>query len=232
MNTREKNKQEMLGTVSGFYEEYKNSFTGLTGLITAFTDVISIKKEIELNERIVNEGTKGKVVSRDDSHEGLITSALTFAGALYGYAASKNDLELLTFADISSSTFTRMRIAEIPLRVEDILDKVDELGDTLSPFGVTAEQRTAGRVILNDYFKKFGGVNSGKGSKKSASESSKKLLTKADTKLKVLDKLMFKFSTSNSDLYSKYETARMIYDKKGTHNGGSGTPPTPPEEPK
>jgi len=30
MNTREKNKQEMLGTVSGFYEEYKNSFTGLT----------------------------------------------------------------------------------------------------------------------------------------------------------------------------------------------------------
>ena len=232
MNTREKNKQEMLGTVSGFYEEYKNSFTGLTGLITAFSDIISIKKEIELNEKIVNEGTKGKVVSRDDSQNGLITSALTFAGALYGYAASKNDLELLTFADISSSTFTRMRIAEIPLRVEDILDKVDELGEELLPFGITGEQRTAGRAILDDYVKKFGSVNSGKGSKKSASDSSKKLLTKVDAKLKVLDKLMFSFSTSDSDLYSKYETARMIYDKGGSRNGGSDAPPPPPEEPK
>ena len=231
MNTREKNKKEMLGTVSGFYGEEKDSFIELPGLVTAFSDVISINKEIDLNEKVVQEGTKGKVISKDDSQVELIKTALVFAGAVYGYAAGKNDLELLTFADISSTTFDRMRDAEVPLRVEKILDKADELGAAVVPFGITEEKRTAGRAGLNDYLQKFGSVNTGKGSKKSAAESTQMLLKKVDKKLKVLDKIMFSFKNTKPDLYSRYETSRIIYDKKASHKGGDATPPTP-DQPK
>ena len=227
MNTREKNKKEMLGAVSNFYEAEKSSFTPLPGVTAAFSDVIMIKKEIDLNEKIIQEGTKGKVISKDDSKAELIKTALVFSGSIYGYAADKNDLELLTFADINSSTFNKMRDAEIPLMVEKILDKADEIGEALIPFGITEEKRTTGRVKLNDYLQKYGSVNTGKGSKKSARETNLMLFEKADKKLKVLDKLMFGFKESNPELYSRYTAARVIYDKGSSHQAGNNAPSAP-----
>ncbi|MFA6981284.1 MAG: hypothetical protein WC209_18300 [Ignavibacteriaceae bacterium] len=229
MDKREKNKKEMLGTVSGFYTTEKDSFTALPGLVAAFADVIAINKEIDLNEQVVQVGTSGKVVSKDGSQDELIITALVFAGAIYGYAAKENDLELLTFADMNSNTFHKLRDAEIPLRVEKILEKADELAAALVPFGISEAKRNEGKASLDDYVAKFGSVNMGKGGKKSAAESTKKLLKKVDQKLKVLDKLMLPFRKKDTNLYSRYESARMIYDKGGRHNGGSDTPP--PQEP-
>lgn len=231
MNKREKNKKEMLGSVSGFYDSEKSSFAASPGLVAAFLDVIAVNKEIELNEKVVQEGTRGKVASRDDSQNDLIETALVFAGAIFGYAAKEKNLELLTFVDISSTTFKKMRDAEVPIMVERIFDKADELGEAIIPFGVTQEDRTAGRASLNDYIMKFGSVNIGKGSKGAAAKSTTKLLSKVDQKLKVLDKLMLPFKKKDTNLYARYEQARMIYDKGGRHNGGSDTPP-PPEPPK
>ena len=184
-----------------------------------------------MNEKVIQEGTKGKVISRDDSQAELIQTALVFAGAIYGYAAGKNDLELLTFADLDSSTFAKLRDAEIPLRVEKILDKGDEIGAALIPFGITEENRTLARAKLDDYLQKFGSVNTGKGSKKSAAESTQMLFKKMDKKLKVLDKLMLGFKESNPELYSRYNASRIIYDKKASHKGGDDTPPSP-DQPK
>jgi len=221
MNIREKNKKEMLGNVSGFYNLEKAAFTGMPGLNASFSDIIAINKEVELNEKVIQEGTKGKVISRDDSQAELIKTALVIAGAVYGYAASKNDLELLTAVDISSSTFKKMRDAEIPIRVEKILESATALGGELLPFGVSEELLNSSKTKLDDYVTKFGGVYAGRGSKKAAAESTKKLLAKSELKLKVLDKLMLSFKTSDADLYSRYEAARMIYDKRGKRSNGS-----------
>jgi len=46
MNIREKNKKEMLGNVSGFYDLEQAVFTGMPGLNAAFSAVISINIEI------------------------------------------------------------------------------------------------------------------------------------------------------------------------------------------
>ena len=227
MNTREKNKHEMLGAVSNFYDTEKNSFAELPGISAAFADIKMIHKEIGLNEKIIQEGTKGKVVSKDDAQAELIKTALVFAGSVYGYAAGKNDSELLTFADINSKTFSKLRDSEIPLIVEKILDKADEIGETLIPFGITGEKRTLARTKLDDYLQKFGSVNTGKNTKKSARETNLMLFDKADQKLKVLDKLMFGFKESNTGLYSKYSAARVIYDKVSGYKVVENTPPIP-----
>jgi len=227
MNTREKNKNEMLGNVSGFYESEKNTFAGLTGVVTAFNDVTAIHKEINLNEKIILEGTKGKVISKDVSQEVLVKTALVFAGAIYGYAAAQNDVELLTFADISSKSFGKLRDAEVTLTVEKILDKADELAEGLIPYGITEEKRTLARTKLDDYIQKFGSVNTGKTTKKSARETNTMLFEKADKKLKVLDRLMLSFKESNPELHSRYVASRVIYDKSSSHKVGDTTPPAP-----
>ena len=231
MNTREKNKNETLDAVSNFYDAEKNSFTGLPGIVAAFSDIKMIHKEIDLNEKIIQEGTKGKVVSKDDSQDELVKTALVFAGSVYGYAAGKNDSELLTFADINSKTFSKLRDSEIPLIVEKILDKADEIGEALIPFGITEEKRTLARTKLDDYLQKFGSVNTGKSTKKSARETNLMLFDKAGQKLKVLDKLMFGFKESNPGLYSKYSAARVIYDKVSSHKGVNDNPTDTPAKP-
>jgi len=227
MNTREKNKNEMFGSVSGFYESEKSTFAGLAGLVAAFNNITAIHKEINLNEKIILEGTKAKVNSKDVSQDILVQTALVFSGAIYGYAAAEEDVELLTFADLNTKSFGKLRDAEVTLTVEKILDKADELGDELIPFGVTEEHRTLARTKLDDYIEKFGSVNTGKTTKKSARKTNTMLFKKADKKLIVLDRLMLSFKGNKPELYSRYTASRVIYDKSSTHKGGNDdTPPT------
>ncbi|MCX6151726.1 MAG: hypothetical protein NTX22_14480 [Ignavibacteriales bacterium] len=234
MNKHERNKLEMLGVVWKFGESVKESFTGVPAIINGFADIEMIHKEIGLNDNVVKEGTKGKVISKDISQDEIISTGLVFAGAIYGYAADKNDAELITFADINSKTFLKQRDSEIPLFVEKILDKAVELGNGLIPYGITEEKRTAAKEKLDDYLEKFGSVSIGKGTKKSAKETIVNLLDKADKKIKVLDKLMISFKESNPELYSKYTAARVIYDKGGSHKADEPETPKPdePETPK
>jgi hypothetical protein len=213
MNKREKNKYDMLGSVANFGETEDGAISGIPALATAFADVKSIYREIGLNENILIEGTHGKVVSKDNSQDEVVKTGLVFAGAIFGYAASINDEELINFADISSVTFDRQRDSEIPLTVEKFLNKADELATELVPYGITDEKRTAARAQLDAYLEKFASLSTGKGIRKAARETINILFKKADKKLKILDKLMYGFKESSPDLHTRYETARIIYDK-------------------
>jgi len=223
MNNRELNKYEMLVAVYGYYLGKKTAANFNRATTSVFEGIHLIVKEIELNEKTLQEGNKGKIASRDVTQDELSTTALVVAGALYGYAAGISDTELLNVSDINSSSLKRMRNSELPIFVESLFDKADSIGDGLIAYGVSAEYRTSARTLLNDYLSKYGEVNSGKTSKSKAHENVRLLLTKADEKLKVLDKLMFGVKVSNPDLYTEYESARVIIDKAVSHNTGSST---------
>jgi hypothetical protein len=216
MNKRQKNKYDMIGSVANFGETENGALAGIPALVNAFSDIKGFYRELGLNENIMIEGTHGKVVSKNVSQEEIINTGLSLAGAIYGYAALKGNDELMNFADIKRGTFGRQRDSEIPLTVEKYLDKADALGAELVPFGITDERRASARERLNDYLEKFSGLSTGKGVKKAARETINILFEKADKKLKILDKLMVGFKTGDPELYSRYTSARMIYDK-GIH---------------
>jgi hypothetical protein len=220
VNNREINKYEMLLAVYGYYAKKKDSAGFISAVATAFENIDLIAKEIALNEGILQEGNQGKIASRDVSKDELIRTALVIAGAVYGYAAGMSDAELLITSDINSRTLIKLRNSELPIFVEKFLDKADEIGENLVPYGVTVEQRTNVRSLLDDYIAKYGNVNSGKTGKKTAHETIRLLLTNADAKLKMLDKLMLGVREKDSALYSEYEAARVIIDKASTHNTG------------
>jgi hypothetical protein len=213
MNVRQLNKYEMLCSVYNFYDTEKVDLSSFSAVTAPFTDVKMICKEIELNEKIVNQGTKGKVGSKNTAQEEIIKNGLIIAGAIYAYAVEKNDIELMNFSDLSTRSFARLRDSEIPIKIDDILSKAEELGDLLTQFGATAAKRTAAKLVLDNYTDKFAELNSGKVSKKTANETINLLFDKADKKLKVLDKLMLGVQESNAELYTKYDNARVIIDK-------------------
>ena len=219
----------MLVATYGIYDNNKDSFTNFPAAASSFSEIKSIAKEMTLNEMIIKEGTKGKIVSRDDSQSQLVQSGLVVAGALYGYAADNNDAELLIFSDVNSHSFGKLRLSEIPIFVEKLIDKADDIGDGLIPYGITAEKRTTLRAQLDDYVAKYAVVNSGKVTKKTARQTIKKLFAKADSQLKKLDKLMLGLDESNPELYSKYLSARVIIDKVSSHQS-QAEEVTAPEE--
>jgi hypothetical protein len=223
MNNRELNKYEMLVAVYGFYLDKKGEANFNRATASLFEGVNLIVKEIALNEKTLQEGNKGKIASRDVTQDELSTTALVVAGALYGYAAGISDMELLKVSDINSSSLKKMRNSELPIFVESLFDKADSIGDGLIAYGISAEYRTSARTLLNDYLSKYGEVNSGRTSRTKSHENVRLLLTKADEKLKVLDKLMLGVKVSNPDLYTEYESARVVIDKAVSHNTGSST---------
>lgn len=213
MNNRQLNKYEMLCAIYTLYDKQKEAFTEFNAVAGPFTAIKSFCKEIELNEKIVSEGTKGKVESKNNAQEKIIQTGLVIAGAIYAYAADKNDVELMTFSDLYSKSFTKLREAQVPIEVDKILDKAGELGDLLIPFGLSADKRTSARQTLDEYIDKFANLSSGKTSKKAAGENIAALFDNADKKLKVLDKLMLGVKEKNAELYAMYESAKVIIDK-------------------
>ena len=129
MNNRLLNKYEMLNSVFSVYDADKEAFSSFPAVAASFSDIKMICKEIELNEKIINQGTKGKVESKNTAQEEIIKTGLILAGAIYAYAVEKNDAELMTFSDLSTKSFLKLRESEVPIKVDSIIDKTEELGD-------------------------------------------------------------------------------------------------------
>jgi len=215
----------MFGKVWNFGDEEKNNFTDTPTITALFGDIKMIHREMELNIDITKEGIKGKVNSKNASQGEIIPIGLSIAGGIYAYAESQSDSELCTFSDLNKRAFAKLRDSEVPVLVERILDKADELGDALIPFGIAADARTEARLKLVDHLKKYASLNNGKGAKKTARETITLLFKKGDKKLKTLDKLMLKYQTKDTALYSKYAAARVIYDKAGAHRVNNNVTP-------
>ena len=224
MNNREKNRMEMLLSVSDFGENNKTVLSAVPALPAAFDQIKLIHQEMSLNADLLTEGTSGKVVSKDVSQDTIIQTGLVIAGALYGYAYDNSDQELMTAADQSSSSFRKLRDSEIPVFINHLLEKAESIGVELANYGIDQQKLTDAKTQLNDYKKKFSAVGEGKSTKKTANATIGLLLGKADPKLRKLDKLMIGFQTSNPALYSNYEAARMIHDKQGAHRTNNHAP--------
>ena len=229
MNIREKNRSEMFERVVAFGEAEKTRLNAIPKVATAISELKMIQREISLNDRLLFEGTKAKVFSKDVTQKEIIPLALVIAGGIFSYAVDISDEELIKSADINSKTIHKLRDSEIPVFIERIIDKADELGDLLMPYGLTAEKRTAARGKLDEYIAKFTTLNTGKGTKSAARKTISDLFDNGDKKLRVLDKLMIGFKESDTELFNLYASARVIIDKSSSRN--TNPEPVPPTNP-
>ncbi len=228
MTNNEIDRYNRNSVVIEFRDANKEPISIIPKLDAAFNEAATINKEVGLNKKIVDTGTSGMVISKDISRDNLIKRGLVFAGALYGCAVDKADNELMTFSDLNSRSFTKLRDSQVPLLIESILDKCDAAGDALIPFGITAEKRTGFRTLLNEHMDKFAALNQGKITKKTANATIKMLLNKFDAKLVVIKKLMLGFEESNQEMYAKFLSACEIVKSAATKNGSSTTAPVEP----
>lgn len=227
MNNKEKNRFEMIGSVYSFGEAEVSALGVIPKLSELFGDLKMIHREISLNDKLLSEGTKGKVASKEVSQTEIVNLGLVFAGALFSFAVDRDDTELMTFADINSKTIKKLRESELPVFIERILDKADAIAEGLTKYGISKEKRNAARATLNVFIERFAAVSIGKGSKSAARDNITLLFKNADKKLKVLDRLMLHFKNDNAELFNKYTAARVIYDKSGKRVASIAAKPVP-----
>lgn len=212
MTKRERNISNMYAAVYGVGEEHSETFAGVPKLGTNFGALKNVHREININELILTGGTKGSVASKNVSKEELIDTGLVLAGVLYSYAVDTKNIDLKVLTDLNRTNFKRFRESHVPVKVEELLDKADAIGEALIPYGLTAEKRAAARTQLEDYIVIFTTVNTSKAAKNAAREVMTLLFEKADEILIMLDKLMVPFQKTNPEVYFAYKSSRNIID--------------------
>ena len=220
MNYHQKNKLDMLDTVTDFYDNEQGALSTLPAVATVFGNIKVISKEIKENDQIATDGTKARVIAKNAAKEILKQKCLVIAGAIYSYSVDINDEETAALADINSKSLTKLRESEIPGFFNKFIKLATDNAENLVQYGITEEKINDAQRIHDEYVAKFGKVSKGKTTKKGAVKNITALFKTVDKKLKKLDKLMLGIKSVNPEVHRKYESARVIIDKKATHNGG------------
>ena len=188
-----------------------------TGLNNVKNNLVSVCSEINEQEVLLKNSALGKTRAKDESMEDLIDEAIVTAGVIYAYAVGQGDIELETFANVSERELQKVRETEIPIKVKAILDKADEVGESLETFGITQTERDNLRNKLADFNKKAADQNLGITNKTAARDALDSLFDKADKTVDILEKLMKRFENTQPEFYNRFLAAKNIKNKAVRH---------------
>lgn len=217
MNKNDEGKLEMIDDVVDVLDAEKAIYSSVNAISLQRDNLRNISLEIKKNEATLKDSTIGKTESKYVSEDELVHDTVVVAGGIYAYASTEQLTDLKVFSDVSRRDFRRMRDTDVPVKAKSILDKADELGDALLPYGITQALRDELREDLSIYGEKVSDQGSGFVDKSTARSIITALFKKGDVALNILDKLMKQFQKSNTEFYTKYTTARNIWDKASRH---------------
>ncbi len=217
MNKNDEGKLEMIDDVVDVLDAEKAIYSSVNAISLQRDNLRNISLEIKKNEATLKDSTIGKTESKYVSEDELVHDTVVVAGGIYAYASTEQLTDLKVFSDVSRRDFRRMRDTDVPVKAKSILDKADELGDVLIPYGITQDLRDELRTDLTDYSVKVSNQGTGVVDKSAARSNITALFKRADIALNILDKLMKQFLKSNPEFYNKYKISRNIWDKATRH---------------
>ncbi len=217
MNKTDEEKLEMFDDVVDVLDTEKDIYTGVTSITAQRDNLKAISVEIKKNEATLKNSTIGKTESKYVSEDELIHDAVVVAGGIYAYAATAGLTDLQALSDLSIRDFKRMRDTDVPVKATSILEKAEELGEALLPYGITAALITELRDDISIYNEKVSDQGAGFVNKSTARATITALFKRGDIAVNILDKIMKQYQKSHTEFYTKYKTARNIWNKATKH---------------
>lgn len=217
MNKKDESRLGMIDAVVNTLDAEKDIYSSVNAIAIQRDNLRTFSADIKKNEATLKDSTLGKTESKYVSGDELVHDAVVVAGGIFAYATTEELTDLKIFSDITRRDFLRIRETDIPVKAQSILDKADELGDALIPYGITQALRDELRVDLTDYSAKVSNQGAGVVDKSTARSTITALFKRADIALNILDKLMKQFLKSNPEFYTSYKISRNIWDKATRH---------------
>ncbi len=173
--------------------------------------------------------TAGKTARRDEVVDDMIDATLEVAGLLRAHAHAQGLTVLAATADITLTSFRRMRMVERPTLGQRIHDAALPLAVALTPLGATADMLPdllakimAARAIINE-------PRTTIVEKSVATVQVAQLCTEIDELLEhQVDGVMFPLRKTHSELYDRYSAARAVVGLPGRPDAAPAVEPSAP----
>ncbi len=199
-----------------FLVTYATDLAFNPAIATTRTSLNSFINLIAQSDSTATRDITGFTAAKNEHKAQQIAQLKLIRAALMGYYTAAPDIKAKTIINFPNSEIDKFRDAELYMKTDQVLDLALPIKATLGPYGVAAAQVDALDTLngiwqsLEPIGRQEGGVN------KAASEDVLRYMDSVTDLLNnTLDSYMQVVEYNNPNLYSQYQTARMIDDSGG-----------------
>jgi BMFP domain-containing protein YqiC len=161
----------------------------------------------------VDIATVGKAAAKYDAHDALIKALLPACAVLYVLGRKQNNTEIQGRANIGGAKFHNMRDTELSSFATAMADLVTANAPALAPLGLSAEKIADLKAKVDTYTAASGAREVSVTERKGARGTMNDLFNKTDELLREeLDRYMELLRPTETELYNKYFSARIVKD--------------------
>lgn len=213
MNKREENKYTMYKAVEKILDENISIVNTIPALLQAVNKFKTALNDLSDKDNDYLNITKGSADKKKSNEVQLIDRLINISGALYVYARSVKNEELISISKLNKSSLTKIRDTELLQTAKAIYQKANENKTNLETYGVSSTDITD----FNDKLKAYDDSLSSRESKSAQSKTARKALKKefdnVDDILKEdIDNLVRLLNEKNPKFYEDYKSSRVIKD--------------------
>ena len=178
--------------------------------MTEFAGIVSALKAKSVE---VDIATVGKVAAKYNAQESLAAVLLPVCSALYVFGRRQKSAEIQGRANISETRLRHMRDTELASFATALTDLATENSPGLAAHGISAENLADLKAKTEAYSAAIGAREVSVADRKGARGTMNDLFDKADELLhEELDRYMEMLRPTETELYNKYFSARVVKD--------------------
>ena len=209
----EENKFSMYTAVKAVLLEDMDTISKIPAFATIFKEYEVLLEEIYQAESQFQNVTKGATATKREARSGLIRKTISIAAAVYVYGRQTNNEKLKARTRLTPSQLKLMRDIDLSQKTKMILDDTKAEQQNLANFGIDEADIKDLENAINAYDKALAQQGDKTAQKRAAKQRLRELFDQTDEFLKeTLDYMIEAVKSDNSELYDKYQIARMIKD--------------------
>jgi hypothetical protein len=209
----EENKYSMYTAVKAVLLEDRNTITRIPAFATIFKEYEVLLEDIYQAESQFQNVTKGATATKRETRSELIQKTISIAAAIYVYGRQADIETLKARARLTPSQLKLMRDIDLSQKAKMIMDDLKAELQNLADFGVSESEVSDFQTTINAYDKALAQQGDKTAQKRAAKQRLRELFDQTDEFLKeTLDYMIEAVKSENTQLYDKYQIARMIKD--------------------
>ena len=175
------------------------------------------------------EPVRGSLQNRDQILEDMQAAALQLGNLVLSFAASKKNSELAAQVRLRPSSFAGRKANSVQLAQRVHAAAASVAAEELAPYGVTPELLAQLQAHITAADAALSGPRTVAARKQGATKQLPALFKTLDATFEdEIDPLVRAHEKQHPEFCARYKAARIIIDRRGGHDTGPDTPPTPP----
>ena len=223
MTDADSRKVDMYDRVLDFFASQEGIVTLIPALTPLITKLSDLTTAIYTKDTEKESKTSGKSAVKTITETALENTLFTVSSALYSYGRKNNDEAIKAACDFSIATIKKMKNIELYNTAINVYNLAKD--KALNDWDVEAEKIIQLKTRAEDFKKASTEIATAISERVGAGKSLIQLFKETDDLVKLdIDPVMDTQLEKRPEFYNGYKSARVIWDRGGSHKSTSETP--------